>query len=302
LLKKTASPNVIFKTFKMNFSFKNIFAFLALAFFVVSCRTTDSDEIIPTTNTELDGFLKIKEITNETHIIELYSKTGKTQLGYNDLRLRIKNKSTNQYENAANVKWTPLMNMATMSHSCPKSTLQKISNNSNVYGGYLVFQMPENEMEGWTLKIDYSVGTSDYSATGNLKVPASTKKNVNVFLGSDNVKYVVAYVEPTSPKVATNDLTLGVWKMQDMMNFPVVDGFSVKVDPRMPGMGNHSSPNNVAATQTAAGGFYKGKMSLTMTGYWKINLQLLNQQGTVLKGEEVSDTNPASSLFFELDF
>jgi hypothetical protein len=67
-------------------------------------------------------------------------------------------------------------------------------------------------------------------------------------------------------------------------------------------MGNHSSPNNVAATQAFAGGLYKGKMSLTMTGYWKINLQLLNQQGTVLKGEEVSDTNPASSLFFELDF
>ena len=179
MLKKTASRNVIFKTFKMKFSLKNIFAFLALAFFVVSCRTSDSDEIIPTTNTELDGFLKIKEITNETHIIELYSKTGKTQLGYNDLRLRIKNKSTNQYEKAANVKWTPLMNMATMSHSCPKSALQKVSSNSNVYGGYLVFQMPENEMEGWTLKVDYSIGASDYSATGNLKVPASTKKNAD---------------------------------------------------------------------------------------------------------------------------
>ena len=286
----------------MNFSFKNIFAFLALAFLVLSCRTSDSDEIIPTTNTELNGFLKIKEITNETHIIELYSKTGTTQLGYNDLKLRFKNKATNQYETPANVKWTPLMNMMNMTHSCPKSELQKTLKDATIYGGYVVFQMPENNMEFWTLKLDYTIGSSDFTATGNLSVPASTKKTVNAIVGSDNVKYIVAYVEPTSPKVATNDVTIGVWKMQDMMSYPVAEGLSVKLDPRMPGMGNHSSPNNVAATQSATGGLYKGKISLTMTGYWKINLQLLNQSGVVLKGEDVTDANPASSLFFELDF
>ena len=47
------------------------------------------------------------------------------------------------------------------------------------------------------------------------------------------------------------------------MTFPVVDGYTVKIDPRMPSMGNHSSPNNVHATQTTAvGGLYNGKLSL----------------------------------------
>ncbi|MCB4234160.1 hypothetical protein LDL59_00990 [Kaistella anthropi] len=97
-------------------------------------------------------------------------------------------------------------------------------------------------------------------------------------------------------------MTLGVWKMQDMMTFPVVNGYTVKIDPRMPGMGNHGSPNNVNATQTSAGKLYNGKLSLTMTGYWKINLQLANAAGTVLKGEEVTEQNPESSLFFEIEF
>jgi VCBS repeat-containing protein len=67
-------------------------------------------------------------------------------------------------------------------------------------------------------------------------------------------------------------------------------------------MGNHSSPNNVNAQQTAVDNFYIGKLSLTMTGYWKINLQLQNDLGTIVKGEEITDSVTESSLFFEIEF
>lgn len=287
----------------MKLSFKTIFALLAMAFLVISCRTSDdgpNDPVNP--NTEIEGLLKIKEITNDTHVIELYSKSGSTNLGFNDLKLRIKNKANNEYEKNATVKWTPLMHMKTMAHSCPNSAVEKVSSEGSLYSGYIVFQMPGNDTEYWDLKIDYIINGTSYTATTLINVPASTKKTVNSFLGSDNVKYVVAYIEPKSPKVAINDMTLGVWKMQNMMTFPVVDGYTVKVDPRMPGMGNHSSPNNVNATQSAAGKLYNGKLSLTMTGYWKINLQLAKADGTVLAGQEVTETNPASSIFFEIDF
>ena len=46
-------------------------------------------------------------------------------------------------------------------------------------------------------------------------------------------------------------MTVGVFKMQSMMVFPVVDNFKVKIDPRMPSMGNHGSPNNVDLTQSS---------------------------------------------------
>jgi hypothetical protein len=39
-----------------------------------------------------------------------------------------------------------------------------------------------------------------------------------------------------------------------------------------------------------------------MTGYWKINLQLQNDLGTIVKGEEITDSVTESSLFFEIEF
>ncbi len=275
-----------------------------MAFLVISCRTSDSDEItLPSNpNTEIEGLLKIKEISNDTHIIELYSKTGTTALGYNDIKLRFKNKANNQYEKNATVTWKPLMHMTTMSHSCPNSSVQKVTSEGSLYSGYIVFQMPENTSEYWDLQINYTIGTATYTATTVISVPVQTKKTVSALMGTDNVKYIVAYIDPKSPKVAINDMVLGVWKMQDMMNFPVVDGYTVKVDPRMPGMGNHSSPNNVHATQSGVGKLYSGKLSLTMTGYWKINLQLAKADGAVVAGQEITEGNPASTLFFEIEF
>lgn len=287
----------------MKLSFKTLFALLAMAFLVISCRTSDDDSIeIINPNTEIEGLIKIKEVTNDTHIIELYSQSGTTYLGYNDIKLRIKNKSTNQYEKKANITWKPIMHMTSMMHSSPNSAIQKVTTDGSLYAGYIVFQMPGNATEYWDLKIDYTIGANSYTATTLVNVPVETKKTVNSFLGSDGVRYVLAYINPKSPKVAVNDLTVGVWKMQDMMNFPVVDGYTVKVDPRMPGMGNHSSPNNVHATQPAVGKLYNGKLALTMTGYWKINLQLVNADGIVVGGQEVTATNLASNLFFEVDF
>ena len=285
----------------MKFSLKIFVAFVALSIFLISCRTSD-DPVTPPSVNELEGLVKVKEFSNDTHTIELYTVTGTTQLGYNDLKFRIKNKSSNQYEKNVSVNWSPVMHMTSMSHSGPKSSITKVTPDGTLYTGYLVFQMPQNATEYWDLKFDYSINGTAYTATTVVDVPDSAKRRVNSFLGSDNTKYIVAYIEPRTPKVAVNDMTLGVWKMHDMMTFPVVDGYTVKIDPRMPGMGNHGSPNNVNATQTSAGKLYNGKLSLTMTGYWKINLQLANAAGTVLKGEEVTDQNPASSLFFEIEF
>jgi hypothetical protein len=288
----------------MKFSFKTIVAFLAMTFLLVSCRTSDNeDPIAPTNpNTEIEGLTKIKEITNDTHVIELYSKSGSINLGYNDLKLRFKNKLTNQYEKEASVSWNPLMHMTMMTHSCPKSSVEKVTTDGTLYSGYLVFQMPGNDTEYWDLKIDYTIAGTSYTATTTLNVPVEAKKTIFTFTGTDNVKYVVAYIDPKSPKVAINDMTIGIWKMQDMMNFPVVDGYTVKLDPRMPSMGNHSSPNNVNPTQAAAGKMYYGKLSLTMTGYWKINIQVAKTDGTNVGGEAITDTHLASTLFFEIDF
>jgi len=120
-------------------------------------------------------------------------------------------------------------------------------------------------------------------------------------MGADQVRYVLAMIEPSTPTVAINDMVAGLFRMENMMNFSVVNDYTLKIDPRMPSMGNHGSPNNVNLTQKSDG-FYHGKLSLTMTGYWKINLQLLNLQNEVLKGEEITAENESSSLYLEVEF
>ena len=281
----------------MKTSIKYIIAIFAIAFTFVSCSNDDE-----TTVNELDGITKIKEITNDTHTIELYSHEGSLEQGYNEITLRIKDNTTDKYIKNAEVSWAPLMHMTSMSHSCPYSAVEKVTENGTLYSGYIMFQMAQNDTEYWDLKIDYTIDEVAYTLTDVIDVPASAKRKVNTFTGSDGTKYLVAYIEPHHPKVALNDMKIGVWKMQNMMTFPVVDGYTVKIDPRMPSMGNHTSPNNVHATQATTGGLYDGKLSLTMTGYWKINLQLANAEGTVLKGEEITETVTASSIFFEIEF
>lgn len=279
---------------------KNQLKKIALVLITLAFTSCSNDDNQLNTN-ELDGLTKFKEVVEGNQTIEFYSPKGALSQGYNDIKFRIKNNETNQYITDAQVEWMPKMHMTMMTHSCPKSEVVKAAT-GNLYEGYIVFQMAQNETEYWDLTLDYSIDGEEHSLIIPIDVPATAKRVVSSFMGSDNVRYVIAYIDPTSPKVGMNDLKVGIWKMQDMMTFPMINDYTVKIDPRMPSMGNHSSPNNVNAQQTAVDNFYIGKLSLTMTGYWKINLQLQNDLGTIVKGEEITDSVTESSLFFEIEF
>jgi hypothetical protein len=273
---------------------------LVLVTIFASCTSNNNASVTD----ELEGMTKFKEMSNTTHTIELYKHMGGLEQGFNEIALKIKDNTSNLYLKNATISWMPLMHMTMMTHSCPKSAVEKISDEGFVYEGYIVFQMPQNATEYWDLKINYTIDGVAYSMTSVIDVPASVKQRVSTFTGSDNVKYIVAYVDPHHPKVATNDMVAAVFKMQDMMNFPIVDNFKLKIDPRMPSMGNHGSPNNVDLTQSVSDKLYHGKLALTMTGLWRINLQLLNASNEVLKGEAILDSDPlsVSSLYFEIEF
>ncbi|MDY0989585.1 hypothetical protein SOM12_19290 [Flavobacterium sp. CFBP9031] len=273
-------------------------ALLFLSIVLFSCSSDDASEIPAD---ETTGLHKIQEIANDTHTIELFSSTGSLVQGYNHVSLRIKDKKTNTYITDAEISWTPLMHMAMMQHSCPRSEVGKVDKKT-IFEGDIIFQMAQNETEYWELSISYKINGAIYTASDKINVPASAKRTVSSFKGSDGNNYVIAYIAPSSPKVALNDMTVGIYKMKDMMTFPFVDNLRVKIDPRMPSMGNHGSPNNTDLMQRDVYGPYMGTLSLTMTGYWKINLQVLNASHEVLKGEAVTTDNPSSSLYFEIEF
>ena len=273
-----------------------LFSFIAAITLFISCKKENT--IIPN---DTDGLVSAKSISNATHNIIFYTQNGKFQQGYNKIFFQIKNLDGSLVTNAT-ANWKPLMHMTSMQHACPYSSVSKSVNSNSLYEGFIVFQMAGNSTEYWDLTIEYTINNITYTATERIDVEAVTKKNVLSFKGSDNVSYVLAMVAPSNPKVATNDMEAMLFKKETMMSYPVVNNYTIKIDPRMTSMGNHGSPNNVDLKQTSLNGSYFGKLSLTMTGYWKINLQLENESGTILKGEPVTATQESSSIFFEIEF
>lgn len=280
---------------------KFLLASLVLSLSFVSCNS-DSDDPIVVEENPLAEFTLLTGIKANGHSIELYSEQSQFSVGYNELFLRFKDEATDSYLSNATVSWTPMMHMTEMMHSCPKSAITK-TENASVYKGFAIFQMPGNADEYWELKLEYSVDGKTYNVAERIEVKAATdgKKTVNVFMGKDDARYVLAMM-PLAPEVAINDFSALLFKMENMMTFSEVTDYTVMIDPRMPGMGNHGSPNNVDLTYDAAAKMYMGKLSLTMTGYWKINLKVADESSVVLKGEDVTDENESSSLFFEVEF
>lgn len=271
-------------------------AFAIVGIGMLSCKKDKMDTPV----SETQGLLKVQEFSNSNYTVEVYTSTGVFKMGYNDVYLRLRENTTGTYKNDVTFSWVPLMNMTSMSHSCPSSAVAKVAGKETLYKGYLIFQMPENATEHWQLSISYHTGIENDIVFGQISVPASIYKEVSVFTGSDSKKYILALIQPQNPVVAINNITLGLFTMESMTAFPPVANYSFELDPRMPDMGNHSSPNNENPVYSFSSNFYQGKLSLTMTGKWKLNLIVKNSFGETIKGEPVSGTSD-SSLYLEVE-
>ena len=278
---------------------KYIIAILFISLLTISCSTDDdTDQVL----NEIEGLKKIQELTNSTHTLELFNTSGNFKTGYNAISIRIKDNTTKDFVDNATLSWMPIMTMPTKDHSCPQSEISKAQGKSTLYDGYIVYQMANLDGSGWSLKIDYTINGVSYSVASNIVVMQSEFQNVTAFMGTDNVRYVLALIEPMQPKIAVNKMKVGLFKMETMLSFPIVADYKITLDPRMPGMGNHSSPNNKDLTYNVGDKIYDGDLSLTMSGYWVLNLKLLNSSGEVLKGENITEENKKSSLYLELNF
>ncbi|WP_412987801.1 hypothetical protein [Pontimicrobium sp. IMCC45349] len=280
---------------------KYILPILFIALFTTAC-SSDDDNNNNTQINEVEGLTKIQDIVNSNHTIELFNKTGIFYTGYNHVTFRIKNTDDDTYYQNANISWMPMMQMPTMQHSCPRSTIEKVAGKQTIYEGTVVYQMTGMDGSGWSLTFNYTIDGVDYSVTDTITVSQNSNQNVTSVMASDETRYIIALIEPENPIIGINDLTVGLYKMESMMSFPKIEDYTITLDPRMPGMGNHSSPNNTDLSYNISDNLYHGDLSLTMTGYWVLNLKLLNDANTIIKGEDVTEENPKSSLYLELEF
>src|SRR5690554_6570013 len=171
------------------------------------------------------------------------------------------------------------MDMGNMQHSSPIE--QPVFNsNTKMYEGLVVFTM-HSGLGDWTLDVDVNGEIVTFPV--NVLDSQTGTKYVGSYTGTDAEKYIVSLVKPFDWSVGMNDVSIMVHKKESMMSFPAVEDFTIVMDPQMTSMG-HGSPNNVSPTPIGDG-YYKGKVNFTMTGDWRLNLDLIKASDTIVKAE-----------------
>lgn len=276
----------------------SIYLLIAIMAFATACEKSNDSPLPQTEDMHL-----IKTIDGNKERIEIYTKNPKIKVGYTPFWIKIIDKTNQQLLFPENMSWQPMMYMPGMEHSTPHSILTKSSDTNFSYEGYVVFSMASDSESYWELNFHYEndgkvVDQKTRLEVGNL--PDHAKNLQNFTVGEET--YTLAMVQPETPKMGTNEISSVLLKSSGHESYEEVNGYSIEIDPRMPGMDNHSSPNNKKMTQQGNRGEYIGSLNLSMSGLWRINLILKDSDGNIIKGEAVTPENESSSLYFEFEF
>ncbi|MCR5361561.1 MAG: FixH family protein [Bacteroidales bacterium] len=255
-------------------------------------------KIVPELTTEVDG----------KYNVFAYTSTGSFHKGYNDIYFVATKKSSGNYIKYFDITGvTPLMYMVkmNMSHSTPVGSSYEVFDETRpaVKRGWVSFLMNTSDAGSWT--ISYTADVLDTKAgveNAEIEVDALPDGQdwlKNFKLGDDT--YFLSLVNPLDWATGTNTITAYVSKKSSPITTPYAvadETFTIEIDPRMPDMGNHTSPNNVALTKQADGS-YQGSINLTMTGLWRIHLTVRDADGNVVAGgDDLSDGY--SSLYWDV--
>lgn len=302
------------------------FYVITLVFVITSCTIdkTDYEAEIGTVVTEHYDFKQAVSINSGIFKISIQVLNGTFYKGYNEIRLLIVNTQNNENINDSEVTFLPIMTSVNSSSiSCPHRYNLVYKNTEKYYSGYSVFTNESSSEENWKLHISFTYNNQIITVNQDVSVQEQKNKNLNMtaFTGNDGEQYFIALLSPQRPKVSQNELVAGIYKYNQpsvpsgtfpddsQFSYSEMSGYKLQLDPRMPepSMGNHSSLNNQDLTQQDDG-FYHGVVNYTMTGNWTLNFIMLNQNGQIKKGNEVStDFTPGvegakSELYIDILF
>ena len=261
-------------------------------------RFLQTVKIIPELSTVVDG----------QYNVFAYSKTGSFHTGYNELFfVATKKKNGNYIKNFNVTSVTPLMLMVKMNmkHSTPVGGKAESFNNDYlaVKRTWVSFLMNSSESGSWTLGYSVNVLGSNGAledVTVNIDALPDGQAWLKNFKWNDQT-YFLSLVNPTDWQTGKNTITAYVSQKSTPITTPYAlaeEQFTIEIDPRMPDMDNHTSPDNVALTKQADGS-YQGTVNLTMTGRWRIHLTVKDAQGNVVAGGD-DLSNGYSSLYWDV--
>ena len=255
-------------------------------------------KIVPELSTSIDG----------KYNVFAYTPTGTLHRGYNDVYFVVTKKLTGNYVKNFEVKdFAPLMTMVKMGHkhSTPVSGafVTEDSSRPALKHGWVSLLMNTSENGYWNFSYNIEVLGSTGGLDGaEIKVDALPDGQdwlKNFKLGDDT--FFLSLVNPNNWATGTNEIRAYISKKSNPITTPyavATEEFTMEIDPRMPDMGNHTSPDNVKLTRQSDGS-YKGVINLTMTGLWRIHLTVRDAKGNVVAGgDDLKDGY--SSLYWDV--
>lgn len=257
-------------------------------------RFLQTVKIVPELRTEVDG----------KYNVFAYTKTGTFHNGYNEIFFVATKKATGNYIKNFEISGiAPLMHMVKMDmfHSTPVGPVAESFNDGYlaVKRTWVSFIMNTSDAGNWNLSYDALIlgakgGIEKHDIVVNA-LPDGQAWVKSFKAGNDT--YYLSLVNPSDFETGTNEIQAYISKKSAKATDPyqvATETFIVDIDPRMPDMGNHTSPNNTPLLKQEDGS-YKGTINLTMTGLWRIHLTVKDEQGNVVAGD-----SELSSLYWDV--
>ena len=249
----------------------------------------------------------------KAYTVRLQNTTGTFVMGYNDLTLSVLDASGKEVALEA-ATFTPWMNMfkgdgkggfikeVDFTHTCPHTALAK---GGNVWKSQALFQMVTGPSGVWFGTITFKVAGKDYELKRlDFEVKPQTNKalgTVNRFRLFSEAKpegqaHLYALIAPAQPKAGENEIALGIWKMENMENFPKVTDWTVEVSVKA------KDGTEVLSTATLRyeRDFYRGKVSYPKAGAYTLSYTLKDAQGNAIqpKNNDGVDTTLGTEIQF----
>lgn len=265
---------------------KTVTSLLLAATLLISISSCEEEEKNDN-NTQTDALENFEILGTETIStnleVTLYSERAPF-VGCNNIALRLKDKATGNIISTADINYRPMMDMGMMQHSTPVQN-PVYNTEMNAYNGWVTFIMPSSASGSWSFDVIVKyMGTKDtVSFAHEVIAPEEARVFSFVSMVDSSTSYFVALKEPMKPEMGLNDFELMIYKRESMMSFPPATNLRVEIEPEMPSMG-HGSPNNENPTHIE-NGLYRGKVNFTMSGLWKVNIDILNESETLLNSE-----------------
>jgi hypothetical protein len=248
----------------------------------IGCTDEENPAATPVPADPVAGLTKISEgyAVGAGIKVQLWSKTS-LMTGYNSVRIALIDSAKGSYITDAQVQVMPMMDMGTMKHSAPVENPSGDKAVNSLFQCQMIFIMSSM---GGTWTADVTVLNKGTGASGKASLAFAVADPAvpcmrSITAKNDSAKLFVSFLQPSAPKLGVNDCEITIHRKASMMSFPADSGYTVVVTPEMPSMG-HGSPNNVNPTHVG-NGHYQGKVNFTMTGDWRINLDIYKNGAVV---------------------